>query len=93
MVMAVELSARKGLLTPADVDRFTALLERYRLPTRVSFDRNSVKDALTKDKKREGDHIQFILLNGIGDCLIRDISLAELDSALETLHPGNGKRV
>jgi 3-dehydroquinate synthase len=85
MVMAAGLSVKKGLLTEKDAQRINVLLEAYKLPTRIKFNRASVLDALTKDKKRSGDYIHFVLLNGIGDCVISDISLEELEQVMDTI--------
>ena len=85
MVMAAGLSVKKGLLTEKDAKRIKVLLEAYKLPTRIQFNRSSVLDALTKDKKRSGDYIHFVLLNGIGDCVISDISLEELEQVMDTI--------
>lgn len=78
MVMAAELSRKKGVLGRAEAARIKSLLERLNLPTRVDFDRQAVVDALGKDKKRESDTIKFVLLDGIGSSTIEDISLEEL---------------
>ncbi len=78
MVLAANLSWQKGLLSKAEVDRITTLLDRLNLPTQIDFDRQAVIDALGKDKKRESDHIKFVLLDGIGRSVIEDISLDEL---------------
>ncbi len=78
MVLAAKLSMEKGLLSEEEVTRITALLDRLNLPTRIDFDRQAVIDALGKDKKRESDHIKFVLLDGIGKSVIEDISLRAL---------------
>ena len=85
MVLAASLSVKKGLLDPADALRITKLLEAYKLPTRITWDHSSVVDALKKDKKRKGDSIQFILLEGIGKSVIVDITIEELDLAMDSL--------
>jgi 3-dehydroquinate synthase len=38
--------------------------------------------AMTKDKKREGDSIHFVFLNGIGDAVIEKIPIKELEGLL-----------
>ncbi|MBU1171222.1 MAG: 3-dehydroquinate synthase [Proteobacteria bacterium] len=85
MVMAASLSVQKGLLSQKDARRITELLNCYNLPTRIDFDRRQILDALKKDKKRKGDHIHFVLLNGIGSCLIEDIAIEELDRVMDSL--------
>lgn len=85
MVMAASLSVQKGLLKDEDARRITTLLDRLKLPTRIDFDRVQVLDALTKDKKRQGESIHFVLLDLIGSCLIEDIAIDELDRVMDNL--------
>lgn len=79
MVMAAKLSMQRGRLTGSDVDRIIALLSRLKLPVQTDFDKHAVIDALGKDKKRESDHIKFVLLDSIGRSMVEDISLEELE--------------
>jgi 3-dehydroquinate synthase len=78
MVMAAELSCKRGLIDTADTRRIRNLLARLNLPVRIEFDREAVARALSMDKKRESDIIKFVLLEKIGEAIIVDISLAEL---------------
>ena len=39
-----------------------------------------VLDALRKDKKREGEHIHFVFLQGIGDAVVKKIAFSELEA-------------
>lgn len=78
MVMAADLSKTKGLLSSEDAARLNALLTRLGLPTRIDFDPATVIEALGKDKKRESDLIKFILLKGLGNSVVTDITLDEL---------------
>ncbi len=78
MMMAADLSRQRGLLGQADVDRIRKLLVRLKLPVDIDFDRNAIVQAMGKDKKRESDHIKFVLLKGIGQAVIETISLEAL---------------
>jgi 3-dehydroquinate synthase len=82
MVLAADLSQRQGLITVAEKDRLGALLEQLKLPTHMPFDRDAVLEALGKDKKREGDNVHFVLLDGLGQSVVRDIPLADLRASL-----------
>ena len=77
MVMAVDISVRKGLLSPSDADRIKQLLQRLNLPILCGIDPARMIDAVRKDKKRESEAVQFILLRGIGDAVVQRIPLAE----------------
>lgn len=78
MVLAADISHRRGLITAREKDRLCALLEQLNLPTRITFDKDAVLEALGKDKKREKESVHFVLLNGLGRTIITEISLAEL---------------
>jgi 3-dehydroquinate synthase len=41
-----------------------------------------VFDALRKDKKRKGDSINFVLLHGIGNGVVEEISIKELETTV-----------
>jgi 3-dehydroquinate synthase len=79
MVMAANLSNRKGLLHQSEVQRINSLLDRLNLPVETEFDRKTVFEALKKDKKRQRSHIHFILLNHLGSAIIEDIRIKELE--------------
>jgi 3-dehydroquinate synthase len=83
MVVAAELSATRGMISPKDVERISNLLARFNLPTKIEGNKGMVLDALAKDKKREGDHIHFVLLSAIGKAVIEQISLEELKLVLK----------
>lgn len=87
MMTAAKLSAAKGMLDAKDVDRIENLLARFSLPTRLDFDADRVMDAMARDKKREGDHIHFVLLSAIGKAVIAPISLAELAGVVTGVKP------
>ena len=78
MVLAARLSRRRGLITAHEEQRLQDLLTRLGLPLHNAFDQKAVLEALGKDKKRERECVHFVLLNGLGDCIVTDIPLAEL---------------
>ncbi len=83
MVAAAKLSVKKGFLPATSAARLEKLLTKLMLPTVLKFDIVKVLDALKKDKKRERDHIRFVLLCDIGDAVVEEISIAELGSLLK----------
>jgi 3-dehydroquinate synthase len=73
MTAAVRLSHWMGLVDAGIVARQDALLARYGLPQRApGVDRESVRRAMTLDKKVVGGRQRWILLEGIGRTAIRD---------------------
>ena len=84
MVLASELSEKKGYLQPEDSNRLSSLLEKFRLPVRFEFNREEVFEAIRKDKKREGDNLKFIFLKKIGEAVVNQISIQELVELLNS---------
>jgi 3-dehydroquinate synthase len=83
MVLASELSVKRGYLQDPDVTRICGLLEKYGLPVRLPYDKNQVLAAIRMDKKREGDCIKFVLLREIGRAFVDEIPIQELEAFFE----------
>ena len=82
MVVASAFSAIRNHLPYEDSERIEALLRKLKLPTKIKLDRERVLDALRKDKKRKMDSIQFVFLQGIGNAVVEEISIKELDNVV-----------
>lgn len=78
MMLAADLSVRKGLLSDGDLDRIRNLLQRLGLPVALDYDPAAVLDALKKDKKRERDAIRFVMLDGLGKAVVEVIPVEAL---------------
>jgi 3-dehydroquinate synthase len=76
MVFAAKLSAE--MLKFKGVDKLIQLIERYGLPTTAGYNKQKVFDVLVSDKKREGEQMNFILLEKIGKAVIRKLPLQEI---------------
>jgi len=82
MVVASHLSASKGLLSKQDVERIETLLAMLELPITLDMNRIKMIDAIKRDKKRQGDDIDFVLLDGIGNAVLEKISIKELEDVV-----------
>jgi 3-dehydroquinate synthase len=82
MVVASEISVKRGHLPVKDYQRIKTLLQKIGLPVRIQAEWKSVLDALKKDKKRKGDRIYFVLLNEIGNAFVDQIPIKELETAI-----------
>jgi 3-dehydroquinate synthase len=85
MVLASKLSQKLGLIREADYKRIKTLLENLGLPTAVSFDMSDVFNIMRQDKKREGDTIHLVLLERIGNAIIKKVSLKQLEEMINDL--------
>jgi 3-dehydroquinate synthase len=72
-VEGLDISVRKKLV---------ALLQQYKLPTIISFDIEQVMNLLKMDKKRTTDAIDYIVLEGIGKAVIKNIQFDTIEKAL-----------
>ena len=61
MVIASDLSVKKGLLSTQEDQRLQAVLKNLKLPTRWEAEPQKILDAITRDKKRAGDRIHFVV--------------------------------
>jgi 3-dehydroquinate synthase len=85
MVVASAISAKRGYLPKEDAERIEGLLKKLNLPTRPHIKGKSVLEALRKDKKRKGDSINFVLLHGIGNAVVEEVSISELEAVARDL--------
>jgi len=85
MVFAAYLSVRRNLLSKEEAFRIYRLLYRLGLPVEIdlNIDKDKIKDALGKDKKREGGYIHFVLLESIGKARVVEISIDELREVID----------
>jgi 3-dehydroquinate synthase len=82
MVIASALSVKKGLLSAEEDQRLRIVLKNLKLPIRSEAQSQKILEAITKDKKRAGDRIHFVLLNGIGKAVVEPITIKELKETL-----------
>lgn len=67
LVYAAELARLVGRLDDEEVDLHRRLLDPLGLPTSYPHGRwNELRDAMRVDKKARGDHLRFVVLDGIG---------------------------
>jgi 3-dehydroquinate synthase len=78
LVFSAKLSLQKGLITSAEWDRIVNLLNKLGLPVQTKVNPCAGFDILKKDKKKKGKCIHFILMKGIGEVEIVEISFDEL---------------
>ena len=83
MVLASGLSVKQGYLKAPDAARIRGLLQAYKLPVELPYDRHEVLRAIRMDKKREGDRIKFVLLSEIGRAFVDDVSIQDLEAFFE----------
>jgi len=76
MVFASKLSAE--MLRFKDADKLITLIDQYGLPTSAGYNKQKVFDIMISDKKREGEQMNFILLERLGKAVVKKIPLKEI---------------
>ncbi|MCK5065849.1 MAG: 3-dehydroquinate synthase [Bacteroidales bacterium] len=85
MIMAAQLSNNLGLLPSAEVDRLQQIIASAGLPVDMELDPDELFLNIRKDKKKSGEVVHFVLLDGLGKTMIRPIALTELKSIVHDL--------
>ncbi|HMH24117.1 MAG TPA: 3-dehydroquinate synthase [Puia sp.] len=73
-----------------DTGRVISVLKKYGLPTEAEFDAKKVLNVLKMDKKKEKEAINYVLLNKIGQGVVRKIPIVELDKLLQSILAARG---
>jgi 3-dehydroquinate synthase len=82
IVAATAFSCNKGYITKPDQERIISLLHDLNLPVQHNYNIKDIADALTADKKRDGDSIYFIFLSQIGQSLVEKVSFTDIEEFL-----------
>lgn len=85
MAAAARISCRLTDFPAAELERLLHLMRAYQLPCDFEFDVSRIWQTLLRDKKRSGSEMNFILLNKIGEGVVRSIPLVELECILKEL--------
>jgi len=85
MVAACILSEKINGLHFRDAERVVKLLAKYHLPVDIETDYSKVFEVLKMDKKREGENMQFVLLNKIGEAEAKPVSMQYLQENLKNI--------
>ena len=76
MAFAAKLS--NEMLQFKGAEKLLRLIDRYGLPVTAGYNKQKVFDVLVSDKKREGEQMNFILLERIGKAAVKKIPLKEI---------------
>ncbi|HMA68300.1 MAG TPA: 3-dehydroquinate synthase [Candidatus Mcinerneyibacterium sp.] len=85
MVYAAKISQFLDFTCKKTVERIVSLLEKYGLPTEVDIDNGVMLENILKDKKKNGDYIDFIFIDKIGSPVIKEIKIKELSEIIKSL--------
>ncbi len=72
MVMAAEYGEKTDITKPGTADRIRNLVTSFNLPEKVDIDAESLKSAISVDKKGKGNMVSLIIPEKIGKVIIKD---------------------
>jgi 3-dehydroquinate synthase len=78
MVLAAMISEHRGYLASPERARLEGLLAALGLPLRIPCPPEKLLEGLRKDKKRAGDLVHFVLLQGLGRAVVEEMTWEEL---------------
>ena len=85
MVIAAKISEEINDFASEDKFRLIKILEQYSLPTNLQLDLKQALALLQKDKKAEGDGINFVLLKKIGEASVMKIPFVMLADLVDQI--------
>ncbi|UCH13378.1 MAG: hypothetical protein JSV22_09700, partial [Bacteroidales bacterium] len=85
MVLASKLSVKLNLIREKDYLRIRKLLENLKLPTVINLETAEIFKIMKQDKKREGESLHLVLLKKIGNAIIKQVSLKQLEEMIYDL--------
>ena len=78
MQFATDFSLQKGFISSAIRERIINLLQRFKLLEEKYIPLDQIERHLLHDKKRTGNDIHFIFIEGIGKPLIKTVPVSEI---------------
>ena len=93
MLLALELSARRGWIAASEVQDFRDLLLSMRLPVSIpgNMDADAFLALMSRDKKVIDGRLRLVLLRDIGEaCVVDDATGQELRDLLQTAQVAHG---
>lgn len=78
MVIAAGISQQEGLLNVKELTRLVELLKNFDLLKKYHIPVAKFGEMISKDKKKRGDEINFVLLEGTGKAAVRNLTIEKL---------------
>ena len=85
MAFSSAVSLQYGYIKKSVYEGIIKLIDLYKLPTGTKTSTRQLIKNMTKDKKRQNDGVDFILLKGVGQAFIKNINYNNLESLLDDL--------
>jgi len=89
MELAAGFSYSKGLISKTEYDRIVSLLKSFKLLRRHDIPDNQITQLVLRDKKKAGNDIYFVFMEGIGKAVVEKIPLEEVIEFYKQNKSGN----
>ena len=83
IAISARISVKMGLLSSSEYDKIIMLLDSFGLPSTTDQEYAKLFEKIKRDKKRIKNGINFVLLNGIGNPVIKELTFSEIKTFLE----------
>jgi len=78
MELAAAFSVEKGLLPDTDNERIVKILSSFNLLSEYNLSEEKMRELILHDKKKTGNGINFVFINGIGKAIVENVPVDEL---------------
>jgi 3-dehydroquinate synthase len=85
IVFAAKVSCKKKYLSELDLIEIIKTIQQLGLPTETQIDKEKLKSAIIKDKKKNQKQISFVMLQGIGKAIVEVVEIEELKQWIDDL--------
>ena len=82
MARIAEISAAQEWCTAADCERLKSVLEAYGFELAIPYSKDEIFGVIANDKKREAGMIDLVIMEGIGNCSRKKMTMDELKEIL-----------
>lgn len=83
MAIVSRASAAQQLCSRETCNEIVSVLERFGLPTTTTYTAEQLYASALSDKKRFGGHVNLVLPEKIGQCIIRPTAVSDLESFIQ----------
>jgi 3-dehydroquinate synthase len=85
MAAAVKMGNSIGITTDGCYEKLIPVLQKFTLPTGLTYPVEAVYEAMLSDKKKQGDGIYFIFIEDFGKALAKKVPVKELKEMMKVL--------
>lgn len=85
MAAAVKMGSSMGITKDGCYEKLASILQKFSLPTELTYPLEAVYEAMLSDKKKQGESIHFVFIEDFGKTLVKKIPVEELKQIMKVL--------